>query len=1617
MAKGGAASTANVVIKLKVDGHANVATQLKALDAKLTGLEAKYNGIAGKFDNIAQAFERHAKSLERHNQLMLDNATGIELWNEQLRDHRQAHKDTRDSWGESNNALRELKTVLGDVRKELGDFDKDIKRTHNQTLVDFDKELHRKREDFEKLSKAMKDADRTVNGFERSANKAGKALGNKDNKFGEVLGRFFKPGIKLMKYAGMEFAAMTAIVGGLQGALWLGQMAMKAFNGALTGLGAAAGYALGAVSGLLAAQRELAVTKMAPLLGAVGGPYSAGSKLAGTIGNPQLAQFSKAVPMITQAAAEKGQGGGAGLSSMLQTLGDVAITAKDPNKALSNLASTFLEVQKSGKFSKESLSKLKEQFPAMASGIEEFKKQNKSTTFSVDEFFAAFKRGEIEALKPFVGTLDKVNNTLAGRFKTGVAAIKEQLTEMGMPLLDLFKKPLSNLQREIQIFLVKVGNPIRKAFERAFGGGAGESFTARLFDKLASLIIRSLGKVEGFVERIRTAIFKVRQFFDGLGDKLANSSRSWDGIFKNILKPLGSEVWKTITYAVEKFNQTMDKTSSYSDGVAGAIHEIFEVVRKLIDAFSQLKVVLAPVMSSFMQFIKVASGFLQLLGPVGPMMMAFGLTGKMMGGGKGIFKAGRGKGGKGAADQVQQSALAAYAFGPLSKTRKPGALGLGAQPFSMFGLNNRFRGMSPLVSDAVRLAAGLPPKGAENYMDAVMYRPDPSTAGAGMIARMKMKRAGDQQGLADAGVSRAAYRDEMRKYRAEKREARRLNRESSLESINKGLGIGGPDSALRKFRDKFSGEAGKEMAKMFGATVLPMIASYLGGMISGKNAKTSNVAQGFGGLLSGAGMGASMGGMMGTVIPGVGTALGAGIGAVAGGAMGLFKGIQSAGKERKRQKEERIQAAYEASFAGIGVNDFKGLKSALKNAEEQVLNAGKYEQIVSDIETAGVNISPDSDRTATAIQTFYDQVFGPINKILESDDSRDAYANLAKLTADQQKLLTGVTGSTDLQALMDAVNKNNLDALNEINPDKSLSDYLNTFNDLFEDGKLKIDKTLLAFDVGNYKKNPENFAKDINKNIDTLQTLVNTSGLLNEEQKTQTKQLLGQYRQVREIVSLNPALLESGDAWKDVQKGYLKSIDEQNTMVTVLEQNLKMLTQNFDVTAEEAAKLATSAGYNLTKSLLGVDEVMNLLGYSSDDLANRATAAGRILRTLMTPIENARAKQEFQDQFDAAGQALFDAGTKGIADFTSKSEAMKPAQDFIDLLYQKAVQEYEKTPGMSYDQFIGKTEKDIRMMIDTQKSLLAQSGVEDPANSPVILALEEVLRTTIGGAKNIGITEKMQYDPALAAAVLGQIKDVTASKLLTTPDIMDRVRRGEGGDIVKGLLTDVAANLEKAGIKLSATDQGMLYSMAFGELNKQMDPMSQNIAELTDAIKNIAVHIDGTIKFDQEGKIVTASINAMDARKQGMQGPTGDTASSRLQRTLARHAMFSSSVPGNQTITSSLRNFNLGSPSSDHATGAAYDLTGDNLGQYAQMVNSSGGFAEFHGSAGSRHLHVVPPQSGDTSSPMAGSSTASTVTNHYSIQVVAKDDATAREVAQIVMRELDARERSRRERT
>ena len=197
----------------------------------------------------------------------------------------------------------------------------------------------------------------------------------------------------------------------------------------------------------------------------------------------------------------------------------------------------------------------------------------------------------------------------------------------------------------------------------------------------------------------------------------------------------------------------------------------------------------------------------------------------------------------------------------------------------------------------------------------------------------------------------------------------------------------------------------------------------------------------------------------------------------------------------------------------------------------------------------------------------------------------------------------------------------------------------------------------------------------------------------------------------------------------------------------------------------------------------------------------------------------------------------------------------------------------------------------------------------------------------------------------------------------------------------------------------------------FMKLSPIADPMKDAATSLASASEAFKASVDALIE----------QLKAGDTRTP--RGHIGDSTMSNLGNTLSSHNSVNSRLAGKRNITSSYRNYALGSLKSDHVTGRALDITGQNLVSYRDSMNGSGGFAEFHGAGDTRHLHVVPPQGGNaigdsyTAVGAAGSqgdsSGVGNTTNNYSFNI---SGTNAEDIANVVMRKIAATGKSNSER-
>ena len=494
---------------------------------------------------------------------------------------------------------------------------------------------------------------------------------------------------------------------------------------------------------------------------------------------------------------------------------------------------------------------------------------------------------------------------------------------------------------------------------------------------------------------------------------------------------------------------------------------------------------------------------------------------------------------------------------------------------------------------------------------------------------------------------------------------------------------------------------------------------------------------------------------------------------------------------------------------------------------------------------------------------------------------------------------------------------------------------------------------------------------------------------------------------------------------------------------------MKALKQSTGMTSEAIFDLAMRKNVNLYDTTLNLTDAVKKLGVgmvkTATDLRNALRDAQVASLDVFSTFKKTR---EMKDVLQASGQNLRggDTSTDAFLDYYTKSQDLanylSPDTPLMNMIV--AAQRFGSGANIGKGTLFGPGGPLAGVQMGSEAtSLIGQA--QDRARKGSVTALSTQLGAMLSSS---GFT----------------FSDVDAGTRKMEEQINTLIQNAEGGDqgalaTLNRLESDLARGTAlkgkdpaaiaryfagifgaDAGTSISAPKMGTKTTL-FGqsietELSGQLDPFAKVLSAeaetmrqgFMDAIKSGFFEASDTpdwwdtapnwwdkgfeAELNAKGELVR--LLAIGDTSTPRAGQFGDTSTSKnLRRTMSRHSSFDSMITGKRTVTSSLRDFNLGSPSSDHATGNAYDLVGQNLGQYAGLIKSAGGFAEFHGGGGSRHLHVVPPPGpmGDTSTSMlakmsGGGSNTSYEGDTYNITVNGGGDAqaTARAVAQEIMK-------------
>lgn len=1660
-----ASADADVVIKLNVhDVQANAA--LTAFEARLKKLDSAGSGIGGHFDDLANKVDNFHDSLQ--------------------------------------------------------EMDKTVNRLEGKSFKDLDKELGHKKRDFDRVDKSVNKTDRSMRQHTKSvdehtsATKKGHDALKRAEKgasaFGAMIGRVGK----FVKFAGIEFGVMSAAVGGLSLALKAGHLLLRAWQATLTGVGMAAGTAVAGLSAFLAATREYQYAMMLPRFKAAGTPLTgatnARSRMGAFVGDAQLAgAFSgKAINATFSGAMARGAKPTMDTRQMIKALSNFAIASGAPDKTLPGLVNAFAATSKTGgKLTADSYKEIASQsadvakvFEELAGGPKELEKAIKAGKISVDDFMNAFREGKLKSVQPFLTALKDVDDTLIGRFKSGVTKIKERLIDLGTPIAEALKNPLADLERNLKVFVARIAPTLQRTFGDMFGGNS--DLMDRFFRRLATMINESVPKIVTLGEKFRSGINWVKDFFGKIGDYIRSATTGAGTLWKNIIKPLGSEVLKTIDFAIKQFNSTINKTDGTSKNFADRIRDIGETVRGLVKGLATMKEVLAPIVDMFLKLLGAFKGLAnnKLLGA----LLVTGLLGKKIGGGMPMTNRGRMKQmaqdmretknffmdqkttpvsgvpylagqpkpytnvqklqrtqgqqlingnnryvpvgammraiAQDDADIIQRK-LAGQPTGRIQKvgsTFLTGAsLGMAGMPGQRkFGLtqygNRKAQAVGYAAAEAernvrlqrqiqrqqtqqatfARMTQGMyfddemgayfkgnqpmPQKFGDHYLPqkiASQLKFDPVMNDYTFNGKLVDDKFYAKHGLTqDQAIQQYGGKTLAQMKQSARDELQQKRPQDDYVNRSRGLGRDAARDAGKEQAKAFNRESATKWAKSAGkqlGSMAPMAAglaaTYIGGIISSRADKTNQAKQAIGGGVAMAGQGAMMGAAFGP--------WGALAGGLIGGGIGAVTSWMNAGKARERRREEATNKAREYGTSLLVTNDRKSIDT--QRAQNK--------------------------RAIAALQAYGGKETD--KKALEDDITRIMNAG------DYD------TRDTSGQSKADKYIRKRRHEMANIRSHKAFLDEEGIFGNFKQEDTIKHMNRLL----------------EANKNL-TAEDRAKGVGLTKEQVQTFQKYIDLQQEQD----GVNKIAGKSLDERLAAEKELNKVDKELAAQAQRFDTNLQTLASSMGMSGDEAQDFANRMNIDLAKSFVTLDTVLQGLGYTTDKLANRATAAGRFLDEVLKTLEQPRKRIEADQRYDAVGQALFN--TKK---FSTSYEAQLAAADVVEAFVERQTAKRNNPNEAAYNMSA------VDYMKNTQEGL--ESLLKDYADSPfadknALSQLQELvygsspfrpkgmndadyaLMVGLGGGqmpgqgggvggivqKNMGtFSGRLATDEQFATGLNEQIKKLTDDAVkayqasvdqLTNMGKVDEAKNlspeafiqnaynklnVDNNPLFKGINMDEKARTALKGYIISGMEEGA---------NGLDTAFKTGAADIASALSKVTLSVKGQISGtltsstgdtmtvnatlgSSGGGVGGGSPSSVDNYAYGINyGNAADTRTSRFGRTMAAHNMFNGMLPGKRTITSGIRDFNLGSPSSDHRFGRAYDLVGDNLGQYANMVNDSGGFAEFHGSAGSRHLHVVPPI-GDSASP-AGGGGGGTYTQVYNINVSAGGGADADAIADAV---------------
>jgi hypothetical protein len=1488
----------------------------------------------------------------------------------------------------------------------------------------------------DKQGQRLSSGARSIQSFSQSITTSGvktRKVFDSIDKGVKMMGTALTKGLMLaLKSTLLQFGLFSAALMGIHALFIAGKWLHKAYSWGMTAIAGAAASAAIAIGVVTAAVREQQAAMHAYTAGGAGEyitntnqvrvamrTLQADAHLAG-LGADALNKAYAAMAKSMK-SSQIAQSGG-----MIKNLMDFGAAGQDPAAAADKVGALIEALNNS----KTSMAGVNQAAKALGPQMEKALKAAKVT--SKKQMKELIMSGELAKAGGVAGQFEAVNSTLMGQAKSFFNLLKVEFGDFGQQFLEPAKVAMQKIFRIIRTDLVRVSGALSDFGDESFFDGivSGVDKVSNFFVKF---IREWLPKTDGFFKNMNGGWERFSRFFKTSREQLRpfiEGARAIEGIFKPILSALKSGFLDSFKDFNEGAISNKETFAEIGENLGSLITELFRLQEVFTKAFSDALPFLSDVIKGVTQVVgmmtSLLSKFSSILG--GPMAyMALLILGRQMKGNTGGFLGkertpvntmsviarsvivnGGGPGGPGGPGSPGGPG------GPPAGPGRPGGPGgpPAGPPVAPTGGVRPIPGNPPIAQPTgpspQRLSTGAGAGAGGGGGMAGPGGPGTAPTGAGSPGTQgassrpgfwgRIAAGSRQQAQGNTGLGDDLFRGKIT--------GRRF---ASLEQDAAGEYTGRVMN-----RPKFDPATGQMISKQ-GATYDPQT-----GFVSTKGQTVANKIK-YSGMttrsIRNSGLGSAILGNDAKGIGGINRSMGAKMG------VGMGMGVAS------QFMPEEAQGAM-AMGAMVGqFNPLAGLAVGLGGAALNSKTAGGGALTGAGAGAAiGTMIAPG---IGTAVGAALGAITGAIAGFAGGIRQRAKESKEA-----MNSFLDGIATS-EIMNTKDAVLRQAADAAQGVDmtgregaqegvAGKITARYTQLTNELAArkfDGSHKTGWDEGSFDIMSEKRNlkkDQQIIKDIMKNPAF-------KGLITPEQKA--------------AIDKDP---EAGI--EQLAKDLPERLKAATAISTQQGHRMKLLKDMSGKSGAEIEVLAKKMGVNLYDATLKTSEIVEKLGLTMVKTAKEMKEANIDLSidAISTGFDEIIRRVQAPDIYDERGTALGDT-VRGGGDTVSVLNALKSFQEssigldpsgsaVTDFYNQKAQIGTLANPGILFQEGGAWADIDPSEFFTPEVTQALTKTATETEKGLVSTATTQI-QGQLGDLGRYGNTSKMNE-------VIAGMTDANRERFLTDVE--------SGVFSVKDPFKDMTDEQAKAlytskGAKSKAHYQGMLLNEEFAKYgvtdpglivrsqdNKKTNAVAKTMKGASETFKQAVKDFNLQIKaaFGPEAdKPEWWSKEAMaDIMKDDTSTPrggiVGDTTSSRLSQTMDRHNAVNSSVAGKRTITSSYRTTGLGSLNSDHVTGRAIDIVGQNLGSYAVATRNAGGFAEFHGSGDRRHLHAVPGPGaiGDTLTPSSNQmSTPTTATvasggSSFTFHINGGQN-NPEEIANMVMAKIRTTEQRIRERT